>query len=101
MGRSYIPIWDLSFTTQHSAFFLQHDPMALKPSPPRTLGAPQLILGLRSPFIVSPVSKSHFYRELSWSSSARNQAKARQPARRLVALCVCLGGGEDVCVFVV
>lgn len=54
---------------------------------------------------MSPVSKSDFYRELSPSSSIRNQAKARQPGTQasgivyvggmcvslLCELCCCLG----------
>lgn len=69
--------------------------MALKLSSPWTPETPQLILRLRFPFIVSPVSKSDFYRKLCPSSSTRNQAKARQPGMQASGIvyvrgCVCL-----------
>lgn len=73
---------------------------------PRTLEAPQFLLWLTSPFLVSPMSTSGFLqRGLSPDSSIRNQAKARQPGRQdsdivymggtcvslLFELCCCLG----------
>lgn len=73
---------------------LQHAPKV----PKRTLqGLPQLILWLRYTLLVSPMSKLGFLqRGLSADSSARNQAKARQPCRQEVVSCT----WGDVCVLV-
>lgn len=65
--------------TQHSAVFLQHDPRGSQTITAKDSESPSVNSPAEVPFIVSPVSKSDFYRELSSGSSTRNQAKVRQP----------------------
>lgn len=84
--------------TQHSAnIFCSMTPWLSKH---HHSGSPSINSPAKVPFIVPPVSESDFYRELSSSSSTRNQAKVRQPGTQASGIVYMVGRG-DVCVFVV